>query len=142
MVSKQPGPPPGRRQPQQLSTGKKWGCGCASAVAFLLLLGACGAIVGDDDPAPKPSATPSASKDPTPSGTASATSTPSDTAQNAVEDDDHDVTRHHKKKRRAPTPYYRSCSDAQAAGAAPLHAGEPGYRLGLDRDHDGTACDT
>ncbi|WP_444543648.1 excalibur calcium-binding domain-containing protein [Nocardia aobensis] len=28
-----------------------------------------------------------------------------------------------------------------AAGAAPLHGGEPGYRPGLDRDGDGVACE-
>jgi micrococcal nuclease len=28
---------------------------------------------------------------------------------------------------------------ARAAGAAPLHAGDPGYRSALDRDHDGVA---
>lgn len=38
--------------------------------------------------------------------------------------------------------YYRNCAAARAAGAAPISAGEPGYRAGLDRDDDGTACDT
>jgi hypothetical protein len=37
--------------------------------------------------------------------------------------------------------YYSNCSAARAAGAAPLHVGEPGYRSGLDRDHDGVACE-
>lgn len=37
--------------------------------------------------------------------------------------------------------YYRYCSHARAAGAAPLHAGEPGYRSELDRDGDGLACE-
>jgi len=37
--------------------------------------------------------------------------------------------------------YYSNCSEARAAGAAPLHVGEPGYRPGLDRDSDGTACE-
>jgi hypothetical protein len=37
--------------------------------------------------------------------------------------------------------YYRSCAEARAAGAAPLHRGDPGYRSGLDRDDDGTACE-
>lgn len=37
--------------------------------------------------------------------------------------------------------YYSSCADARAAGAAPLHTGDPGYRAGLDRDHDGIACE-
>lgn len=38
--------------------------------------------------------------------------------------------------------YYRSCANARAEGAAPLHEGEPGYRAGLDRDSDGVACET
>ncbi|GHF09234.1 hypothetical protein GCM10017786_48420 [Amycolatopsis deserti] len=37
--------------------------------------------------------------------------------------------------------YYANCSEARAAGAAPLHAGEPGYRAALDRDKDGVACE-
>lgn len=38
--------------------------------------------------------------------------------------------------------YYKNCSEAKAAGAAPLYAGEPGYRSALDRDNDGVACET
>ncbi|MFC9591163.1 excalibur calcium-binding domain-containing protein [Streptomyces sp. NPDC056944] len=38
--------------------------------------------------------------------------------------------------------YYANCGEAEAAGAAPMRRGEPGYRSGLDRDHDGIACDT
>jgi hypothetical protein len=37
--------------------------------------------------------------------------------------------------------YYKNCDAARAAGAAPLHRGEPGYRPALDRDGDGIACD-
>jgi Excalibur calcium-binding domain len=37
--------------------------------------------------------------------------------------------------------YYKNCTAAKAAGAAPLHLGEPGYRSALDRDHDGIACE-
>lgn len=32
------------------------------------------------------------------------------------------------------------CVEARAAGSAPIYAGEPGYREGLDRDADGIAC--
>jgi hypothetical protein len=39
-------------------------------------------------------------------------------------------------------PYYASCAEARAAGAAPLFRGQPGYRSGLDRDNDGVACET
>jgi hypothetical protein len=37
--------------------------------------------------------------------------------------------------------YYENCAAARAAGAAPLHRGDPGYRSGLDRDGDGVACE-
>lgn len=37
--------------------------------------------------------------------------------------------------------YYANCEEARAAGAAPIARGDPGYRSGLDRDGDGTACD-
>lgn len=37
--------------------------------------------------------------------------------------------------------YYATCSEARAAGAAPIHRGEPGYRGQLDRDNDGIACE-
>jgi endonuclease YncB( thermonuclease family) len=38
--------------------------------------------------------------------------------------------------------YYGDCGDARAAGDAPLRAGEPGYRSGLDGDGDGVACES
>lgn len=38
--------------------------------------------------------------------------------------------------------YYKNCTAARAAGAAPLMRGEPGYRAALDRDNDGIACET
>ncbi|MCV7386379.1 excalibur calcium-binding domain-containing protein [Mycolicibacter longobardus] len=41
----------------------------------------------------------------------------------------------------AAEPYYKNCAEARAAGAAPIHKGEPGYRSGLDRDGDGIACE-
>lgn len=38
--------------------------------------------------------------------------------------------------------YYRNCAEARAAGAAPLRQGlDDGYRIALDRDKDGVACD-
>jgi uncharacterized protein with LGFP repeats len=37
--------------------------------------------------------------------------------------------------------YYANCDAVRAAGAAPLYSGQPGYRSGLDRDHDGVACE-
>lgn len=37
--------------------------------------------------------------------------------------------------------YYANCSAARAAGAAPVHAGDPGYSRKLDRDGDGVGCE-
>jgi len=37
--------------------------------------------------------------------------------------------------------YFANCTEAKAAGAAPIRAGAPGYRTALDRDRDGIACD-
>jgi hypothetical protein len=36
---------------------------------------------------------------------------------------------------------YANCSEARAAGAAPILRGEPGYAPKLDRDSDGIACE-
>lgn len=37
--------------------------------------------------------------------------------------------------------YYARCSEARAAGVAPIYRGSPGYRSGLDADGDGVACE-
>ncbi|HEX5333459.1 MAG TPA: DUF1524 domain-containing protein [Cellulomonas sp.] len=36
---------------------------------------------------------------------------------------------------------YANCDAVRAAGAAPIHLGEPGYATALDRDGDGIACE-
>ena len=41
----------------------------------------------------------------------------------------------------ADTVSYANCAAARAAGAAPIHAGQPGYSGTLDRDGDGVACE-
>ncbi|MCZ2401882.1 DUF1524 domain-containing protein [Paenarthrobacter sp. Z7-10] len=44
----------------------------------------------------------------------------------------------------APAPssvYYKNCTAVRAAGAAPIHVGEPGYSSKLDRDGDGVGCE-
>lgn len=38
-------------------------------------------------------------------------------------------------------PSYANCAAVRAAGAAPLHRGQPGYTRRLDRDGDGLACE-
>jgi hypothetical protein len=37
--------------------------------------------------------------------------------------------------------YYKNCTEARNAGAAPIRRGEPGYSSKLDRDGDGIACE-
>lgn len=37
--------------------------------------------------------------------------------------------------------YYRNCTEARAAGATPLYAGDPGYGTHMDGDGDGVACE-
>ncbi|MFD3998837.1 excalibur calcium-binding domain-containing protein [Streptomyces sp. NPDC058583] len=37
--------------------------------------------------------------------------------------------------------YYENCTAVRAAGAAPIHRGDPGYDSHLDRDGDGVACE-
>ena len=41
----------------------------------------------------------------------------------------------------APSAYYKNCTAARAAGAAPVYAGDPGYGRHLDRDGDGVGCE-
>jgi hypothetical protein len=43
--------------------------------------------------------------------------------------------------RSASSVFYSGCREVRAAGAAPLHRGQPGYRAGLDGDGDGIACE-
>ena len=38
-------------------------------------------------------------------------------------------------------PTFANCDEARAAGAAPLHRGDPGYSTGMDGDGDGVACE-
>ena len=37
--------------------------------------------------------------------------------------------------------YYKNCTAAREAGAAPIYEGQPGYGRHLDRDGDGVACE-
>lgn len=41
----------------------------------------------------------------------------------------------------APQPPHSNCAEARLAHAAPMTAGDPGYRPALDRDGDGIACE-
>lgn len=37
--------------------------------------------------------------------------------------------------------HYAGCNEVRALGKAPLYAGQPGYRIGMDGDGDGIACE-
>lgn len=37
--------------------------------------------------------------------------------------------------------YFPGCDEVRQRGLAPLYAGEPGYRTGMDGDGDGLACE-
>lgn len=52
-----------------------------------------------------------------------------------------DRPRHVRSTIAASSAFYADCSEARAAGAAPIYAGQPGYRRRLDRDDDGVACE-
>lgn len=44
-------------------------------------------------------------------------------------------------RRQARSAYYANCSEARAAGAAPVYSSDPGYARRLDRDGDGVGCE-
>lgn len=37
--------------------------------------------------------------------------------------------------------FYAGCDEVRATGNAPLYAGQPGYRIEMDGDGDGVACE-
>jgi hypothetical protein len=39
------------------------------------------------------------------------------------------------------TPFYFTCADARRADVAPMMRYDPGYRVELDADRDGVACE-
>lgn len=41
-----------------------------------------------------------------------------------------------------PSVYYRNCTEAHAAGRWDIPEGDPAYRPGLDKDHNGIACES
>lgn len=45
------------------------------------------------------------------------------------------------KKKPVKSAYYKNCTEARNAGAAPVYRGDPGYGRHLDRDGDGVGCE-
>lgn len=46
-----------------------------------------------------------------------------------------------QQQQQTQTVYFKNCTEARAAGAAPVYQGQPGYAKHLDRDGDGVGCD-
>ena len=133
----------------------------AGVLAGALLLTGCSSSVRAPKPKPSASASVSASASasasaiPSSSPTPSASATPSESPSPVVAETPSQVPTVEapatpvseapaQQVQQAPAQssvYYETCADARAAGAAPLHRGEPGYRPGLDRDGDGVACE-
>ena len=135
----------------------------AGALAGALLLTGCSSSVRAPKPVPSASSSTSVSASPSVSATPSSSPTPSASATPS-ESPTPTETPSPVPTTEAPVPapaapvseapaqqvqqaparssvYYETCADARAAGAAPLHRGEPGYRPGLDKDGDGVACE-
>lgn len=130
-----------------------------------ILIGIVGLIVltliatcsGGKDSAPAPVAAPASTTQSPPSPTfdaeaAKKAAAKERAAKNRVAKERADRIAKKKAKRRAAARqrarearenvYYANCTEARKAGAAPIQRGEPGYGSHLDRDGDGTACDT
>ena len=79
------------------------------------------------------------------SAAAAETSASAEASEQAVQDEpaqpEEPAQRPQQDPKKSTSTYYANCTEAKAAGAAPMYEGDPGYRSGLDRDHDGIACD-
>lgn len=128
----------------------------AAAITIAALL-CCGGVTlnsafnGDDEPAESPAATPTTPAAPRvvnipalPAITTGPTETTTTAVPKRTTAKPKPTT---KKPRPAPTTeepeevYYENCAAVRAAGAAPIHRGDPGYAKHLDRDGDGVGCE-
>ena len=79
------------------------------------------------------------------SAAAAEASASAEASEQAVQDEpaqpEEPAQRPQQDPKKSTSTYYANCTEAKAAGAAPMFEGDPGYRSGLDRDHDGIACD-
>ncbi|GAA2453145.1 excalibur calcium-binding domain-containing protein [Streptomyces lavendulocolor] len=122
---------------------------------LLLMIGTgCGALGSEDTSKPTTKAAPAPAVTVTTTATATVTATPSAAPAPTVTAT-RTVTATATVTRQAPAAaddssdaaadtgsvYYANCAAARAAGAAPVHRGEPGYASHLDRDNDGVGCD-
>ncbi|MEU6159039.1 excalibur calcium-binding domain-containing protein [Streptomyces sp. NPDC047130] len=110
---------------------------------LLLLVGSCVGAAGGDDPsrpAPAPTATVTVTATPEPAPTVTATETV--TARPEPDPEPEETAEGDGTGGGGGAVHYANCDEARAAGAAPVHRGEPGYGRHLDRDGDGVGCDT
>ena len=79
------------------------------------------------------------------SAAAAEASASAEASEQAVQDEpaqpEEPAQRPQQDPKKSTSTYYANCTEAKAAGAAPLYRGEPGYREKLDRDKDGIACE-
>jgi len=129
----------------------------AVVVAILAIGGACSSNKGSDGPRALgspvtvtvpayPSPTAVSLPAPTPAPVQAPATTPPRTSAPAAQpvpladpDPDPDPVVVPARPAAAPV-YYKNCAAVQAAGAAPIRRGDPGYRSALDRDGDGEGC--
>lgn len=130
-----------------------------AAVVGVLLAGCNGTDDSGDNPPTSPpstspvitvvptiSVTPRPTTTSTPTRTPTATPTPTPTERRATAKPVPKKTTSAVVPPPAPEPpsadvYYPNCAAARAAGVTPIMEGQPGYRSGLDRNHDGEACE-
>ncbi|MGP5387744.1 GmrSD restriction endonuclease domain-containing protein [Brachybacterium tyrofermentans] len=94
-----------------------------------------GDVVGTwEEPAPEPEPEPEPEPAPAPAPEKSSTGGSSSSEGSSSSDDSGSSSG-------GGSTYYKNCDAVRAAGAAPIHAGDPGYSKKLDRDGDGVGCE-
>ncbi|MFE3825617.1 excalibur calcium-binding domain-containing protein [Streptomyces sp. NPDC059092] len=91
--------------------------------------------------APAPAVTETVTASPEPAPTVTETKTVKVTVAPAADNDDTGSGSSGSGSGGGGSVYYKNCTAARAAGAAPVHAGDPGYGPHLDRDGDGVGCE-
>jgi hypothetical protein len=121
--------------------------GIVVVALLLLVVGIIGSIVDpapkapDSPPLPSPSPTrsaPATTRAPSPSVTPSLSKSPTQAPEPSPTPSSVPRT----SEAAVPETYYENCAAVRAAGAAPIHRGDPGYSSDLDRDGDGIACES
>jgi len=115
---------------------------CALFSLGVAALTACGSSGDDTGTPPTATTTVTRTASPRPTATVTKTSTPAPAPTVTVTETDTIDTSALDDSNGSDDVYYANCAEVRAAGAAPIHRGEPGYASRLDRDGDGTGCDS